>query len=632
MSTDWRTQGEVQTVKVESPESSAPMPTAAPAEEMARGVERGRDETPPPPRIAVLALHGMGQQIPFETLDQVQRNFCAAASRQGVKLPRPSVQVAKVGDEVLRRAEVRMGEAESSPEVHFYEVYWAPLTEGRVDLRDVISFLRMGGGNGLRHSLFSSSSRFMFGKMFPFPRSLGTSLYLALALLAVSSLVVLNTIVLAVAAATNWLPATNWLTANKVLQADLTGVASLVCLVGAALGGCLFLSMTRRDLAKGELWRLPSLQRFAVDLLFYLMLVVLIVSAGTMIWLVKQHSGIPPGAASVSILNPLLGGDDQAKQLATVTTAATVLIALILVVSFLVKWALGNILAPVARAVVSGGFFLVLAVSAGAGGYLLALLLGIDVPPFSPKDLPAPLPWLFDNRHLWVWTVLIGLSAFARSFLVQYLGDVAAYVSPHKLDRFNEIRDRIRGEVFKTACALYSARSADGRPEYDQIALVGHSLGSVIAYDTLNHLLNKDLTADTPLNIKARTCLLLTFGSPLDKIAYLFQIQGTRTSDTREALANAVQPLIQSYDYRKFKWINVFSKDDIIGGSLEFFDDGSGNPQRIQNDEDLYSSIPLVAHTEYWRTPLVWDHLYTQVAAHLSPAGQPTVDLQHRAS
>ena len=148
---------------------------------------------------------------------------------------------------------------------------------------------------------------------------------------------------------------------------------------------------------------------------------------------------------------------------------------------------------------------------------------------------------------------------------------------------------------------------------------MSHSLGSVIAYDTLNYLINKDLLSDAPLDVNSRTCLLLTFGSPLDKIAYLFQIQGTRTSDTREALANAVQPLIRSYDYRNFKWINVFSKDDIIGGSLELFDDGTGHPHSVQNEEDLYSSIPLVAHTEFWRTPLVWDHLYAEVKFHLSP-------------
>ncbi|HEX7186548.1 MAG TPA: hypothetical protein VF756_32305 [Thermoanaerobaculia bacterium] len=629
MSEEWRTQGELQTVKVEPPESSASPAAEAPAEKKAVSFESRRDASAArrPARIAVLALHGMGQQIPFETLDQVQSNFCAAASRKGVDLPQPGVRVAKVGDEVLRRAEIQMDQGE----VHFYEAYWAPLTEGRVGLRDVVSFLRLGGGNGLRHSLkLSPSWRFMFEKRFPFPRSLAISLYLTLALLAVSSLVALNAIILGVAAATNWLPAPPaWFGEAQALQDDLTGVASLVSLVGAAFGACLFLAMARRDLARGELWRLPSLQRFVLDLLFYLTLVVLIAGAGTMAWLVGRHAD---PFTKTSVLNPLLGGEAPAMQVATVTTAATVLIALIALAGWLVKLIPGKLLAPVARLVANVCFFLVLGVAVAAGGYMLALLLGLDVPSFSPRGLPAPLPWLFDNRRVWVWAALISLSAFARSFLIQYLGDVAAYVSPHKLDRFNEIRERIRAEVFKTACALYAARSSEGTPEYDQVALVGHSLGSVVAYDTLNYLINKDLLSDAPLDVNARTCLLLTFGSPLDKIAYLFQIQGTRTSDTREALANAVQPLIRSYEYRKFRWINVYSKDDIISGSLDLFDDGTGNPQRVQNEADPYASIPLAAHTEYWRTPLVWDHLYEHVAARLVASVRPAVDRQREAS
>lgn len=611
MSEEWRTQGKLQTVKVESPENLASPAAEAPAEKKTVSFE-SRDDAPAarrPARIAVLALHGMGQQIPFETLDQVQSNFCAAASRQGVNLPQPGVRVAKVGDEVLRRAEIQMNPGE----VHFYEAYWAPLTEGRVGLRDVVSFLRLGGGNGLRHSLkLSTSWRFMFGKRFPFPRSLAISLYLALALLAVSSLVALNAIILGVAAATNWLPAPPaWFGEAQALQDDLTGVASLVSLVGAAFGACLFLAMTRRDLARGKLWRLPSLQRFVLNLLFYLTLVVLIASAAIMAWLVGKHAD---PSIRTSVLNPLLGGDAPAMQVATVTTAATVLIALIALAGWLVKLIPGKLLAPLARFVADGCFFLVLAVSAAAGGYMLAPLLGLEMPSFSPDELLSPLPWLFDNRRVWVWAALISLSGFARSFLVQYLGDVAAYVSPHTLDRFNEIRERIRTEVFKTARALYAARSSDGTPEYDQVALVGHSLGSVVAYDTLNHLINQDLLSDAPLDVNTRTSLLLTFGSPLDKIAYLFQIQGTRTSDTREALANAVQPLIRSYEYRKFRWINVYSKDDIISGSLDLFDDGTGNPQSVQNEVDPYSSIPLVAHTEYWRVHQVWDRLYEHIA------------------
>lgn len=628
MSEDWRTQGEPQTVKVEAPESSAAATAAAtaeaPAEVLARGAGIQRKdvsfdipEKPRPPRIAVLALHGMGQQIPFETVDQVQRNFCAAASRRGVDLPNPSVRVAKVGGEVLRRAEIPLREGPDAPEVHFYEAYWAPLTEGRVTLRDVISFLRTGGSNGLRHSLsLTRSWRFMFDRRFPFPRSLSKAFNLSLALLSVSSLVILNAIIVAVAAGTNWLPSPPGWLKGEFLKDDLTGVASLVCLIGAALGAGLFLGMTRRDLSTEKPWRLPEVQRMLLDFLFYLTLIVLIVSAGVIVWLVRQHVRTPP-QNSVSFLNPLLGGDLKARQLAAIITTSIALIALIAVLGLLIRMIFRKKLAPVARVLVSGGFFAAVAVAGVAGAYVLALRLDLDVRTL-PGDLPWPFDWFFDNRRLWIWTVLIGLSAMARNFLIQYLGDVALYVSPHKLDRFNEVRERIRNEVFKTACALYAAQTPDGKPEYDQVALVGHSLGSVVAYDTLNYLIDKDLLSEKPLGVNTRTCLLLTFGSPLDKIAYLFQIQGTRTSDTREALANAVQPLIRSYDYRKFKWINVYSEDDIISGSLELFDDeSSGGEYRVQNKEDRYSSIPLVAHTEYWRTEMVWDELYEQVAAYV---------------
>ncbi|HYG62791.1 MAG TPA: hypothetical protein VEL74_09440 [Thermoanaerobaculia bacterium] len=639
MSEDWRAKAVPQSVEVKPPEITAP-PAEALSEEKTRGLEddfkgireaRKRPAKPSrPSKIAVLALHGMGQQIQFETLDQVQRNFCAAAERQGVKLPKPGVQVARLNGEVMRRAEVRLGEEKGAPEVHFYESYWAPLTEGRVGLRDVISFLRSGGWNGLQHCIRPSSSRYMFGEEVPLPRSGRYAVYLTLALLAVSALVMINTIVLAVAAATNWLGggSSGWLT--PLLLEDLTGVASAVCLVGAVLLSGLLLSTMRREL-EGRPWRLPADRRFILDSLFYLTLITLTGVAGALILLVKSHSSSRP---LESLLFIVAGGKERAMQIATVLTSAILLSLLTVVAGMLVKAALGKRLPSLARLVVGLAFYLPVACLAGAGGFLIAILLGANVSFFSVSELFWPLDWLLANRNLWVWSVLIALSAFARSFLVQYLGDVAAYVSPHKLDRFNEIRDQIKKEVLKTARAVYS-RSADGSPEYDRIAVVGHSLGSVVAYDTLNCLINEDLLSGSTSDVADRTCLFLTFGSPLDKIAYLFQIQGSRTSDTREALANAVQPLIRNYDHRTFPWINVFSKDDIICGSLELFDDGKGHPRSVHNKEDRYSSIPLVAHTEYWRTPLVWDELFRIVDSEwksgAQAASQPVEEQQREA-
>ena len=59
------------------------------------------------------------------------------------------------------------------------------------------------------------------------------------------------------------------------------------------------------------------------------------------------------------------------------------------------------------------------------------------------------------------------------------------------------------------------------------------SLGSVIAYDALNALLNEDALNQHALKVAERTRVLATFGSPLDKIAYVFSLAGQHTSDTR---------------------------------------------------------------------------------------------------
>src|SRR5206468_3897715 len=130
-------------------------------------------------------------------------------------------------------------------------------------------------------------------------------------------------------------------------------------------------------------------------------------------------------------------------------------------------------------------------------------------------------------------------------------------------------------KMHKQALAVYSLRNADGKLEYSDIIMAGHSLGSLIAYDTLNRLINEDARAESNestghLGIVDRTCLLLTFGSPLDKTAFLFGAQRKQTK-TRSALAAAVQPLIQRPEWRP-PWVNVYSRWDPISAALKFYD------------------------------------------------------------
>src|SRR5205823_10045529 len=98
-------------------------------------------------------VHGMGQQVPYETLEQVAEGLIGASERAnpGQKLPIIRFREVKVGTTILQRLELSIPDAPGSGrerEIHLYEYYWAPKTEGAVKLKDGISFLQDGGTRG----------------------------------------------------------------------------------------------------------------------------------------------------------------------------------------------------------------------------------------------------------------------------------------------------------------------------------------------------------------------------------------------------------------------------------------------------------------------------------------------------
>ena len=110
-----------------------------------------------------------------------------------------------------------------------------------------------------------------------------------------------------------------------------------------------------------------------------------------------------------------------------------------------------------------------------------------------------------------------------------------------------------------------------------------------------------------------RTKLLLTFGSPLDKTAFVFRTQkAEREIDVREALAGAQQPLILSYEMRRARWINLWSPSDWISGPIGYYDSPQPLPgQGVCNIENPGSKRPDKAHTGYWTEPLFRGVLHT---------------------
>jgi hypothetical protein len=207
----------------------------------------------------------------------------------------------------------------------------------------------------------------------------------------------------------------------------------------------------------------------------------------------------------------------------------------------------------------------------------------------------------------WIGVVVAGY--LARGFLVRYIGDVAAYISSHKLDRFTEVRTKIRAVAENVFRTVYLQKE-NAVPYYRQIAIVGHSLGSVIAFDALNSmLLEEDLHPERELFVQDRTTMFLTFGSPLDKIAYVYSTLSTETDMTRETLAGAAKPLISEPGTRAdLAWINLWSPNDVISGRLEYYDPPAPSPvPAVINVRDPDATTPIVAHGEYFEHPLLYD-------------------------
>ena len=147
---------------------------------------------------AVLVVHGVGQQTKFETLDMLVRGLVRGARSEVAGAPR--ARLVSLAGEPLHRVEITLQTEGGAREVHLYEAYWAPLTEGRVKLRDVIHLVFLAIVNGVSNGI-TAFRRWMFGRYEDFPPQIRTVAYLLVGLVAVLSLVVINATIGLVASA-----------------------------------------------------------------------------------------------------------------------------------------------------------------------------------------------------------------------------------------------------------------------------------------------------------------------------------------------------------------------------------------------------------------------------------------------
>ncbi|HEX3543804.1 MAG TPA: hypothetical protein VHT31_04690 [Candidatus Acidoferrum sp.] len=192
------------------------------------------DGTPREKR-AVWVVHGMGQQIPFETLDSLATGILDVLPNP--TQIKPQLRTVKIADQVLQRVELDIdgihneepGKPSRKYELHLYETYWAPKAEGVANLTDVVSFLWHGGLRGMLNSV-KSFKRAMFGGIATFYIRWFKPLWLVLALLILAALTAINAVILAAGGAQTGLAPLAFL---KMHWPQLTALAS--CMVAVAV-------------------------------------------------------------------------------------------------------------------------------------------------------------------------------------------------------------------------------------------------------------------------------------------------------------------------------------------------------------------------------------------------------------
>jgi hypothetical protein len=564
-------------------------------------LDGARDQPRPTGPSAVLVVHGMGQQTKFETLDLLVQGLVRAIGLTPFDQPR--ARLVELAGERLHRVELKLRRDGREHELHLYEAYWAPLTEGQVTLRDVVYLLSMAAVNGIRNGS-TTFWRWLFGNLVTFPPQIRTVIALIVGLLALFALATIN-LTIGVVAAARWAFGVRQGLVGDGLYGDLSTTLNVLFVVIVLFGVVLAIGrLARRAFGFVRLAvAVASVAAFAVAL-------VATIATGIAIPLFFFLHSQPGSAADLPLIPSALGLKrvvrfDAFVELAVfaILLAAVALVALAWVVRFLCAW--WKPPAPESRPGLTAFFVLLFA------GLVVGLAIeigGLTLTDWGRATNPGPI-----GRGI-VWFLLVIVSFVVRRVMVEYVGDLAAYVQPHALDRFQALRDEIKAEVYKSMRAIYRAGNWRGFT-YERIAVVGHSLGSVIAYDTLNQLINEDELAGfgppTSLDAVRRTSLFLTFGSPLDKTAFAFGAQ-RKQSATRYALAATAQPLIRHTN--RPTWVNVYSRWDLISGALEFYDpprgsDGSCDPKAVCNRSDPDAKTLFLAHLEYWEGTLVFDAL-----------------------
>jgi hypothetical protein len=239
---------------------------------------------------------------------------------------------------------------------------------------------------------------------------------------------------------------------------------------------------------------------------------------------------------------------------------------------------------------------------------------------------------VFGNGH---WQPLVGaaVAAIISYAMTAYVADVAVYTNMDAKSKNFAARNAILDGSTAALKALLSCG------QYDRVILAGHSLGSVIAYDTINEILAQSNAGPGPADDRPSTVLsdaqigllkgLVTFGCPLDKIYYFFREHVKRDQAIRAqvlSMLHSFRKVSSGRDYGEFTfnykfaqlddliWMNAWARMDFVSGRLQFYD--------VNDRKQFHYPVPALAHLRYWSDPEFYEYFCGRLL--VGPAAPPS--------
>jgi hypothetical protein len=159
-----------------------------------------------------------------------------------------------------------------------------------------------------------------------------------------------------------------------------------------------------------------------------------------------------------------------------------------------------------------------------------------------------------------IFALLTGMFAY---FAKAFLGDVVAYIHGGGPSHHSKIRTEMRQRVQEPLQALLQG-----------------------GYDVIVVVLENQKPSNGTQQQLGRIIGYLTYGTPLNKVAYVFKTSDPTTDRLRDSVVLSKQPLLQLQFRQAITWINLRSKSDFFSGPASLYDTSDSSSLQTNDPAD----------------------------------------------